>query len=389
MLWQRKENNVEFKNSSEHKDEGKKHRAIVLSVVKHDYLPRAAAVHPKFQLVGVADHAHCPNWVHERNQAFADEFDIPYLRNVRQALQSWDANAAIISSEAERHCELGLLAAEAGLHLLMDKPLSPTLSECDQLAEAVRRRNLRSLVWNRNHLTALIQAKTELEAGKIGRLTAIHCDFYFAKDAGPRKGSRRPEEPPIPWLKRQLEAHADGSDGGLGVQPIGELQIEGIYPLAYINMLTGRRIERVFARTATRFHQAHADNQVEDLATVTLEMSGGIIGSLCIGRIGHASHPDIGEIKLHLLGTQGAFVVAEARPEISVYRRNQPPSEFKHRRVANRNDFLLMEEFARAIEKNEPTTLDVLKARNIAAVVQSALESARTGRLVPVDNKEA
>lgn len=384
-----KENNAKLKNSGQHEGESKKHRAIVLSVVKHDYLPRAVAAHPKFQIIGVADQARCPNWVHQRNQAFADEFGIPYLRNARQALQSWKANAAIISSEAERHCELGMLAAEAGLHLLIDKPLSPNLSECDQLAEAVRRRGLRSLVWNRNRLPALIQAKTELEAGKIGRLIAIHCDFYFSKDAGPRKGSRRPEEPPIPWLQRQLEAHADGSDGGLGLQPMGELQIEGIYPLAYIRMLSGRNIERVFARAATRFHQAHADNEVEDLASVTLEMSGGVFGSLCLGRIGNASHPDIGEIKLHLLGTQGALVVAEARPEISVYRRGQPSSEFQHRRVANRNDFLLMEEFARAIEKNEPTTLDVLEARNIAAVVQSALESARTGRLVPVDNIEA
>lgn len=382
----RKENSVKFKNSVRREGGGKKHRAIVLSVVKHDYLPRAVAAHPKFQLIGVADHARCPNWVHQRNQAFADEFGIPYLRNVSQALQTWKANAAVISSEAERHCELGMLAAEAGLHLIMDKPLSPNLSECDQLAESVRRRGLRSLVWNRNRLPALIQAKTELEAGKIGRLIAIHCDFYFSKDAGPRKGSRRPEEPPIPWLRRQLEAHADGSDGGLGLQPMGELQIEGIYPLAYVKMLSGRDIERVFARTATRFHQAHADNQVEDLATVTLEISGGIIGSLCLGRIGGASHPDIGEIKLRLLGAQGALVVAEARPEISVYRRGQDPSEFKHRRVANRNDFLLMEEFARAIEKNEPTTLDILEARNIAAVVQSALESARTGRPVSVDN---
>ncbi len=364
----------------------KKHRAIALSIVKHDYLPRAVAAHPKFELVGVADHAACPDWVHERNQAFADELSIPYLRKVEQALQTWDANVAVVSSEAERHCELGARAAEAGLHIILDKPLSPVLAECDRLAEIVRRRGVRSLVWNRNYLPALIQAKAAVAAGKIGKLTAIHCDFYFSKDAGPRKGSRKLGDPPISWLERQLEAHIDGSDGGVGIRPMGELQIEGIYPLAYIKMLAGREVERVFARTTAHFHQAHADNDVEDLATVTLEMPGGLLGSLCLGRIGASSHPDIGEIKLRLVGTQGALVIAEARPEISVYHRNQPPADFKHRRIADHNNFLLMEEFARAIEKNEPTTLDVLSARNIAATVLAALESARTGRVISVQN---
>ena len=49
-------------------------RAGVFSVVKHCYLPRAVAEHPRFELVVVTDDADQPDWVHERNQKFADEF---------------------------------------------------------------------------------------------------------------------------------------------------------------------------------------------------------------------------------------------------------------------------------------------------------------------------
>ena len=35
----------------------KKFRVAVLSVVKHDYLPRAVAAHPRFELVVVTDDA--------------------------------------------------------------------------------------------------------------------------------------------------------------------------------------------------------------------------------------------------------------------------------------------------------------------------------------------
>ncbi len=364
------------------------HRAVALSVVKHAYLPRAVAAHPQFELVGVADHDCQPDWVHDRNQAFADEFKIPYLRSVEQALGRLEASVAVVSSEAERHCELGIRAANAGLHVILDKPLALRMAEADQFVDAVQRENVQSLVWNRNYLPALVQAKAALDAGRIGRLHSIHCDFYFSKDAGPKKGSRGPGDPPINWLQRQIEAHADGSDGGVGVEAMGELQVEGIYPLGYIHMLTGACVDRVYARTAAHFHQAHVDNEVEDLASVTLELSGGLTGSLCIGRIGAAAHPDIGEIKLHLIGSEGAMVVTEARPEVSVYYQGQDPKEFKHRRVGDQNNFLLMEEFARSIEGQTSPVLDALGARNITATVLGAIESSETGRVVEIKNRE-
>jgi predicted dehydrogenase len=359
----------------------------VLSVVKHCYLPRAIAAHPRFELAVVADDSDRPDWTHERNQQFADEFGIPYVEDVARAVAEHDLDAVAVSPEAERHCELAVRAAEAGLHVVVDKPLSTTVAECDRLVDAVERNGVQCLVWNRNFLPALVQARETIESGKLGELGAIHCDFYFSKDAGPPIGTRQENDPPIDWLERQLEAHADGSDGGVGTEPMGELQVEGIYPLAYIHMLTGgARVKRVFARTASHFHQAHADNDVDDLATVTLEIEGGVVGSLCIGRIGAAAHPDIGEIKLHLVGSDSAMVVSEARPEVAVYYRDQPPLEFKHRRVADENNYLLAENFARAIDGTEAPILDARGARDICATVAAALESAGSGSPVDVQN---
>ena len=61
-------------------------RVAVLSVVKHDYLPRAVAAHPRCRLAVVADDPHQPQWVHQRNQQFAEEFGIPYVRDVERAI---------------------------------------------------------------------------------------------------------------------------------------------------------------------------------------------------------------------------------------------------------------------------------------------------------------
>jgi len=364
--------------------ETKTFRAGVFSVVKHCYLPRAVSAHPRFELVVVTDDVDQPDWVHVRNQKFADEFGIPYVPDVAKAIAEYDFEIAAVSPEAERHCDLAVRAADAGLHVIADKPMSTRLSECDRLVEAVQRNDVKFLLWNRNYLPAVIQAKEAIASGAIGALQAIHVDFYFSKDAGPPKGSRAEGDPPIDWLERQMEAHSDGSDGGVGREAMGELQIEGIYPLGYVQLLTGQNVQRVFARTATHFHQANVDNNVDDLATVSLELAGGIIGSLCIGRIGAASHPDIGEIKIHAIGSKGGLVITEARPEVSIYYRDQPPLEFKNERIANENDFLLMDDFARALDTGSKPILNAQAGRDIAATVFAAVESGKTGQLVEV-----
>ena len=124
---------------------------------------------------------------------------------------------------------------------------------------------------------------------------------------------------------------------------------------------------------------------MEDLATVSLELDGGIVGSLCIGRIGAASHPDIGEIKLHIIGDKGALVVSEARPEIGVYYRDQRPSEFRHERLlAGENDYLLADDLANAIDTGGDTILDARASRAITATIAAALSSAQSGTLVDV-----
>ena len=365
--------------------EGQRYRCAVLSAIKHDYVPRGMSGHPRFELAVVADDESIPQWAHERNQQFADEHRIPYVRDVDRALQEFDVQVAIVSPQVERHCELSIRAAQARKHVVQDKPVAIHRNQSERLVAAVEKSGVKFLMWNRNFLPAVQQAREQIAAGAIGTPYAMHIDFYFAKDAGPPLGTRLPGYPPLDWQAHQIAAHVDGSDGGVGVEPMGELAIEGIYPLGYLQMLSGAAVRRVFARSGACFHQLNADNGVEDLASVTLELDSGLIASLAIGRIGAASHPSSGEIKLRILGTEGALVIGESRPEVGVYYRNQPPREPRQRRVAGENDFLLAENFAQAIDNDGQTILDVRASHAIFATVEAALESCRTGLPVAVN----
>ena len=339
---------------------------LVLGGVKHLYIVQGLAAHPRFELAAVADEEGAPDWVHQRNEATASAFGVPYVRGVSEALERYRPRVACVTPETGRHSRLSVIAAEAGLHIVQDKPMALTLAECDRIVAAVEAAGVRFLMWNRNTFPSILQAREVLAGGGLGDPLAMHVDFFFAKDAGVLLGSGEPEVIP--------EGH----------EVLGELTVEGIYPLAYFQALLGVPVRRVFARTTAHFFQRHADRGVEDLASVTLEMEDETLGSLCIGRIGEPSHPNIGELKLHILGTRGAFVAAEPRPEVAVFARSLKPEDHRQRRVGVDYERRLLDDFAGAIDTGTDTLLGARDSRAIAATVFAAVESGRTGRVVDV-----
>ncbi len=357
-----------------------KFRFAALSVVKHDYVPVGMAAHPRFELAVVADDPDQPDYVHHRNQKFANQFNIPYVRDVQRAMSEFDVQVAVVCSEAERHCDLSVRAADAGLHVLQDKPMSTRVSECDRVVEAVERNKVKFLLWNSNFTSGVLQAQEVIESGQIGEPFAFHVDFFFAKDAGPEKRRPNSRRPPADWLER-MKPH----ESHVSVDPMGELKIEGIYPLAYMRMLAGVEVQKVFARTTAHFHKACVDNDIEDLATLTLQMEKGIMGTLCIGRIGSSSRAGRSAVKLHVLGSEGALVTNQSYPTISVYHRGQSKIDVPHRGIAGQSSsFLLVEDLAQAIDNNEETILNARGGRAISAIVQAAIDSGRCGRPVEV-----
>src|SRR5207248_701020 len=116
--------------------------------------------------------------------------------------------------------------ARAGKHVVQDKPLTTSRAEADRLVAEIEKAGVRFLMWNRNGLPSVQHTKAQLASGAIGKPYAIHVDFYFAKDAWPPKAPRPAEADPMDWHDFQKAAHVDGSDGGLGRKPMGELSIE-------------------------------------------------------------------------------------------------------------------------------------------------------------------
>jgi len=76
-----------------------------------------------------------------------------------------------IATPPGTHCELSVQALEAGVHVIVEKPMAPSLEECDRMLEAQRRSGkLLSVIAQNRVRDDMAQLKAVLDSGRIGRI---------------------------------------------------------------------------------------------------------------------------------------------------------------------------------------------------------------------------
>src|SRR5699024_8470063 len=76
-----------------------------------------------------------------------------------------------IATPPGTHCELTVQALEAGAHVIVEKPMAPSLEECDRMLESQRRSGkLLSVIAQNRFRDDMARLKAVLATGRIGRI---------------------------------------------------------------------------------------------------------------------------------------------------------------------------------------------------------------------------
>jgi myo-inositol 2-dehydrogenase/D-chiro-inositol 1-dehydrogenase len=123
-----------------------------------------------------------------------------------------DVDAVIIASHDASHAELTLAAIAAGKPVLCEKPLAPTVAECDRIVAAEESmiaaggRRLVSVGFMRRFDPAYVRLKKTMHDGSIGRTVMLNCQSRGVT-SGPGTtsefavtGSTIHELDIVPWL---------------------------------------------------------------------------------------------------------------------------------------------------------------------------------------------
>jgi predicted dehydrogenase len=176
-------------------------------------------------------------------------------------------DAVIVSNPTSLHLDVAIPAAEAGCHLLLEKPVSHSLERIEELLTAVKRGGSQVLMGFQFRFHPTLQMAAQLLAeGSIGRLVAARAHW----------GEYLPNWHPWEDYRQGYSARAD-----LGVGVILTL----CHPLDYLGWLLGRP-ELTWACTGTL---GDLGIPVEDVAEIVLRFPNGAIGSVHLYRAAEAT----------------------------------------------------------------------------------------------------
>ena len=228
-----------------------------IAQVRH--IPEYAA-NPEAKLVGFYD----------LNQARAEELARKYgataYASVEELLADPEIQAVSICAANFAHAELTIAALNAGKHVLCEKPMATTLSDCEAMVEAADKNGKFLMIGHNQRLAkAHSLARKLIQEGLIGDIVTFRTTFGHG---GPETWSVDPGK--NTWFFDKNRA------------AMGAMADLGIHKTDLIQFLTGQRVVRTTAKVTTLDKKDAAGNLigVDDNAICIYEMSGGALGTM-------------------------------------------------------------------------------------------------------------
>jgi len=284
-----------------------------------------------------------------KSQAVAERFGVQAAYGSYEELLADDnVDAVYIPLPNHLHCEWTVRAAEAGKHVLCEKPIALNAEEAERMVQACRKAGvLLAEAFMYRHTSQLAQIRDIAQSGEIGELRVIRSSFSFNNSADSNNIRYRKE-----W-------------GGGSVYDVG------CYPLTAARFITG---QQPLAVTAHAF-LSPAHNHVDMMASGLVEFEQGMSLLFDCGMWAYDRQG------LDILGTEGKIEVPSpflSKEPFNVTVRGE-------RRAVTSDDAnayaLQADQFAKAVAGEEPQLFEpedaVINMRIIDACMTSIHEKRR------------
>lgn len=195
-----------------------------------------------------------------------------------------DVDAVIICSPSGTHGEIAIAAANAGKHVIVEKPIEITLEKIDSMIQACKINNVQLHGIYHNRYKPVYQfLKRAVDSGRFGKIFNANASIRWYR---------------TPAYYQDSSWHGTWAlDGG------GTLMNQSIHYVDLLLWLAGD-VSHTFGYTRTLLH---TDIETEDTAVACLEFENGAIGSIIASTSTYGGFP----AELQLTGQRGTVVVRD------------------------------------------------------------------------------
>ena len=136
---------------------------------------KAIHEHPNCKIASIID-----NTIEAKGIAF--ERGHPYFTSLKEAIIESKPDGLIVATPNTHHFQDGFLALEAGIPILVEKPISDSLDDAVKLIDLGKKNNVPILTgYHRRHNPSVFEVKKKLDEGYIGKVVAMHGMFWLYK----------------------------------------------------------------------------------------------------------------------------------------------------------------------------------------------------------------
>jgi phthalate 4,5-cis-dihydrodiol dehydrogenase len=115
----------------------------------------------------------------EARARFAEEFSAPAFASVEELCTDANVDAIYVATPHQFHAAHAILAAAAGKHVLVEKPMALTIEDCQAMIAAAASANTQLLVGHSHSFDAPYLRAAELaRSGRFGAVHMIHAVNY-------------------------------------------------------------------------------------------------------------------------------------------------------------------------------------------------------------------
>ena len=297
-------------------------------------------------------------------EAFAKKHEVPKFYDSVEALCSDKSiNVVYIASPTFLHCEHTLLAAQSGKQILCEKPMAPTLEECDQMIAAAEKNNVTLMIAHNMRFHAIHQkVRDMISKGEIGTVGIARAEIItsFQKNQGDA------------FTTDQFRLNRSVGGGGV-------LFDMGIHAIDILRFLVNDEIEEICAFSQNLFIDCNGEDTIS--ATLKFKSSGyGAIatsGALPYAGNGIEIYGDRGAIT-----TDGSVWIAARSQDIKLLANGEWEI---HKAEANNCYLAEIEHFLQCVEENTTPAVNGKEARKNVQAVLAAYRSIDEKRSIRID----
>lgn len=283
-------------------------------------------------------------------EAFADKHGCRAAASYESMLEDPDVDAVFLATPHSTHADQIELAAEHGVHVFVEKPLTLTVSAGRRAVHAAEQAGVVLQVGhNRRRQAANRRMRRMIDDGELGMVHLLEAHICVPKDQVPRPG----------WRSDPAES------------PVGGMTALGIHVIDTFRYLAGP-IERV----AVMSKQLWGASRLDDVSVVIMEFARGPLGYLGTSLVLPRSATTT------VMGTAATAWSEDDGERLFVQGRDEPArSEVAVEPIDTIADEV--EAFARCIREGERPETGGPEGLEVVAVLEAITTSAATGQ--PMD----